>query len=301
MRLELRHDPALAAMRGDRRQLEQVILNLVVNARDALGEEGGRVEIVTANCRLTEPLERDSVEVPPGRYVKVQVRDEGTGIEPAQLPKIFEPFFTTKRVGEGTGLGLSTAYGIVKQTGGFIFVDSTLGVGTVFTLYFPAAREAARPAPAILAPPRAAARAEGRQGVILLVEDEAPVRAFASRALRLHGYTVIEADCAEAALEVTADAGTEIDIFVTDVIMPGLDGPTWVRRAIADRPNTPVVFVSGYAEDALEGSAETIPGSVFLPKPFSLRQLSETVEAALAGRIAGAVPSLGSAEHGPGA
>ena len=283
VQLELRHDPALAPMRGDRRQLEQVILNLVVNARDALGEEGGAVEIVTSNCRLTAPLERDSAEVPPGRYVRVQVRDAGMGIDPAQLPKIFEPFFTTKRQGEGTGLGLSTAYGIVKQTGGFIFVDSVLGEGTTFTLYFPAAREPMR---AAKAPPetvrKAAARTEGRQGVILLVEDEAPVRAFASRALRLRGYTVIEADCAEAALEITQDSATHIDIFVTDVIMPGLDGPTWVRRALEGRPGTPVVFVSGYAEDALEGASESIPSSTFLPKPFSLNALSETVETALA-------------------
>ena len=279
--LELRHDPALAPMRGDRRQLEQVILNLVVNARDALGEEGGEVEIVTSNCRLTRSLERDSAEVPAGRYVKVQVRDAGTGIDPAQLPKIFEPFFTTKRVGEGTGLGLSTAYGIVKQTGGFIFVDSTLGEGTVFTLYFPAAREPVKRAAPAEGAPKAAARAEGRQGTILLVEDEAPVRAFASRALRLRGYTVIEADCAEAALRIAEDPETGIDIFVTDVIMPGMDGPTWVRRALGGRPGTPVVFVSGYAEDALEGSSESIPGSVFLPKPFSLNALSETVETAL--------------------
>ena len=278
--LSLRHDPALSPMRGDRRQLEQVILNLVVNARDALGEDGGEVAILTSNCRLIEPLERDSAEVPPGRYVKVQVRDEGSGIDPAKLPKIFEPFFTTKRQGEGTGLGLSTAYGIVKQTGGFIFVDSELGKGTVFTLYFPAAREALRVAPPEVAP-RAAARTEGQQGVILLVEDEAPVRAFASRALRLRGYTVIEADCAEAALEIAADESVGIDVFVTDVIMPGLDGPTWVRRALETRAGTPVVFVSGYAEDALEGSSESIPGSVFLPKPFSLNALTETVEVVL--------------------
>ena len=290
VQLELRHDPALAPMRGDRRQLEQVILNLVVNARDALGEEGGEVEIVTSNCRLTAPLERDSAEVPAGRYVKVQVRDAGMGIDPAQLPKIFEPFFTTKRQGEGTGLGLSTAYGIVKQTGGFIFVDSALGAGTTFTLYFPAAREPVRAAKApVEASRRAAARTEGSQGVILLVEDEAPVRAFASRALRLRGYTVIEADCAEAALEITEDPATGIDIFVTDVIMPGLDGPTWVRRALEGRPGTPVVFVSGYAEDALEGSSETIPSSTFLPKPFSLNALSDTVETALA--IHGGGPS----------
>ena len=277
VRLRLTHDPDLHRIRADKRQLEQVLMNLVVNARDAL-TEGGEIRIETENCTLTEPLVRDRAEVPPGEYVLLRVVDEGTGIAPDKLIKIFEPFFTTKRPGEGTGLGLSTAYGIVKQTGGFIFADSTLGVGTTFTLMLPAQ---AQP-PAAIAEQPAAKAAQAPivvgEGVVLLVEDEAPVRAFASRALRLRGYTVIEAESAEDALSILEDADLRIDLFVTDVIMPGMDGPTWVREALRTRPDTKVVFVSGYAEDALDDAEGTIPNSVFLPKPFSLNDLASTVQ-----------------------
>ena len=275
--LRLVHDQTLHRIRGDKRQLEQVLMNLVVNARDAL-PEGGEIRIETKNCHLGEPLLRDRAEVPAGDYVLLRVIDEGTGIPPDKLIKIFEPFFTTKRVGEGTGLGLSTAYGIVKQSGGFIFTDSTVGVGTTFTLMLPAQAEplgiAAAPAP--VAEP-AAPMAVG-EGVVLLVEDEAPVRAFASRALRLRGYTVIEAESAEDALETLTDEELRIDLFVTDVIMPGMDGPTWVREALKNRPDTKVVFVSGYAEDAFDDPEGAVPNSVFLPKPFSLNDLATTVQ-----------------------
>ena len=277
VRLRLTHDPDLHRIRADKRQLEQVLMNLVVNARDAL-VEGGEIRIETENCTLTEPLVRDRAEVPPGEYVLLRVVDEGTGIAPDKLIKIFEPFFTTKRPGEGTGLGLSTAYGIVKQTGGFIFADSTLGVGTTFTLMLPAQ---AQPPTAIAEQPAAKAADAPivvGEGVVLLVEDEAPVRAFASRALRLRGYTVIEAESAEDALSILEDADLRIDLFVTDVIMPGMDGPTWVREALRTRPDTKVVFVSGYAEDALDDTEGTIPNSVFLPKPFSLNDLASTVQ-----------------------
>jgi two-component system cell cycle sensor histidine kinase/response regulator CckA len=192
------------------------------------------------------------------------------------LQKIFEPFFTTKRTGEGTGLGLSTAYGIVKQTGGFIFVDSVVGSGTAFTLLFPV-YEVEAMAPAPIPAITAATQPKHGEGVILLVEDEAPVRAFASRALRLRGYTVLEADCAEAALKTLEDPDVAVDVFVTDVVMPGMDGPSWVRQALQDRPDVRVVFVSGYAEDSFGENQTRIPNSVFLPKPFSLNDLTETV------------------------
>ena len=277
VRLKLTHDPDLHPIRADKRQLEQVLMNLVVNARDAL-PEGGDVRIETENCHLAEPLTRDRAEVPPGDYVLLRVIDEGIGIAPDKIIKIFEPFFTTKRQGEGTGLGLSTAYGIVKQTGGFIFADSTLGVGTTFTLMLPAQTHA----PAALAAAPAAKPAKAPvvvgEGVVLLVEDEAPVRAFASRALRLRGYTVIEAESAEDALSILEDRELRIDLFVTDVIMPGMNGPTWVREALRSRPETKVVFVSGYAEDALDDAEGTIPNAVFLPKPFSLNDLASTVQ-----------------------
>ncbi|WP_425074624.1 ATP-binding protein [Sagittula sp. S175] len=276
VRLTLRHDPVLPPVRGDRRQLEQVMMNLVVNARDAM-PEGGEILVETESRVLREPLKRDRAIVAPGTYVSVRVIDEGVGIPADKLQKVFEPFFTTKRPGEGTGLGLSTVYGIVKQTGGFIFVDSVVGQGTCFTLLLPA-HEAA---PEVTQPPVAIEKdnkiPQKGSGVVLLVEDEAPVRAFAARALRLRGYTVIEAETAEDALKTLDDEALAVDIFVTDVVMPGMDGPTWVRKARETRPDTRVVFVSGYAEDAFGEGAEAIPNSVFLPKPFSLSELTETV------------------------
>jgi two-component system cell cycle sensor histidine kinase/response regulator CckA len=180
-------------------------------------------------------------------------------------------------VGEGTGLGLSTAYGIVKQTGGFIFVDSVVGTGSVFTLYFPVS-EMIEAAVAKPAPERQRAPLRDGSGVVLLVEDEAPVRAFASRALRMRGYTVIEAENAEQALGTLADPNLAVDVFVTDVIMPGMDGPTWVLKALEKRPGVKVIFVSGYAEDHFSESQARIPNSVFLPKPFTLSDLTATVQ-----------------------
>ena len=285
VKLILNHDPELLPIRADKRQLEQVLMNLVVNARDAM-PSGGEIRIETENIDLHEAVTRDRATLPAGDYVLVKVVDEGHGILPEKISKIFEPFYTTKRTGEGTGLGLSTAYGIVKQTGGFIFADSEPDVGTVFSLYFPAydmLTEAPVVAPETDAADAPRARpadsaAKNGQGVVLLVEDEAPVRAFASRALRLRGHTVLEADSAEAALEMLEDEGLHVDIFVTDVIMPGKDGPTWVREALVNRPQTRVVFVSGYAEDDFGEHQAAIPNSVFLPKPFSLSDLTETVQ-----------------------
>ncbi|MEW9921944.1 ATP-binding protein [Marimonas sp. MJW-29] len=277
--LTLSHDPMLKPVRADKRQLEQVLMNLVVNARDAM-PAGGEIRITTEYVELAEPLERDRVTVPSGAYVAVRVSDDGAGISPDKLQKVFEPFYTTKRTGEGTGLGLSTAYGIVKQSSGYIFVDSVLGQGTTFVLYFPV-YETKPPKPADPAVSRALAPAAHEDGVILLVEDEAPVRAFASRALRLRGYTVLEADSAETALKTLEDETLNIDVFVTDVIMPGMDGPSWVREALKHRPDVRVVFVSGYAEDSFGEEQTKIPNSVFLPKPFSLTDLTETVQSQL--------------------
>ena len=273
--LSLSHDPALRPVRADKRQFEQVIMNLVVNARDAM-PEGGEVRLETEALTLTEPLRRDRATVPAGDYALVRVRDAGVGIPSERLQKVFEPFFSTKKPGEGTGLGLSTAYGIVKQTGGFIFVDSTVGEGTTFTLYLPV-HDAPVPEPATAAREGAAPMLERAEGVVLLVEDEAPVRAFASRALRMRGYTVLEAENAEQALETLEDSDLQVDLFVTDVVMPGMDGPSWVRKALEDRPAAKVVFVSGYAEDSLDAAQTRIPNSVFLPKPFSLGELTATV------------------------
>ncbi|WP_332870128.1 hybrid sensor histidine kinase/response regulator [Roseovarius salinarum] len=276
--LSLSHDPLLWSIRADRRQLEQVLMNLVVNARDAM-PDGGEITIETANRTLESPLHRERAVVAAGRYVCVRVRDEGEGIAPDKLQKVFEPFYTTKRTGEGTGLGLSTAYGIVKQTGGFIFADSTPGQGTSFEVLLPAYDTAAQAPEAEEATPATGSAS----GVILLVEDEAPVRAFAARALQMRGFTVLEAESAEDALEILQDASLHVDLFVTDVIMPGVDGPTWVREAVKMRPEVGVVFISGYAEEAFGDLQQTIPQSVFLPKPFSLSDLTETVCRQLAG------------------
>ncbi len=277
VQLKQHHDPGLLPIRADRRQLDQVIMNLVVNARDAM-PDGGEIEISTRVENLTEPLLRDQAEVAPGQYVTIRVTDEGTGISPEQISRIFEPFFTTKRTGEGTGLGLSMVYGIVKQSGGFVFAESTPGEGTEFTLYFPVhdmPAEDILPKPEIV--PERLAHLPG-DGVILLVEDEASVRAFASRALRMRGFTVLEAESAEEALDKLEDSTLSVDVFVTDVIMPGMDGPTWVREALKDRPDVKVVFVSGYAEDAFEKTSDGVPNSVFLAKPFSLSDLTSTVQ-----------------------
>lgn len=276
--LSLSHAAGLGPIRADKRQLEQVVMNLVVNARDAM-PEGGTIRLETEALHLAQELRRDRAVVPPGDYAVIRVIDTGCGIPPDRLQKVFEPFFTTKRLGEGTGLGLSTAYGIVKQSGGFIFLDSEPGVGTVFHLYFPVNAGDDLP----VAAPREPARPALRQGegLVLLVEDEAPVRAFAARALRLRGYTVIEAESAEEALEKLEDPDLQVDIFVTDVVMPGLDGPTWVKQALERRPQVRVVFMSGYAEDCLSEGQARIPNSVFLAKPFSLGDLAQTVQGQL--------------------
>ncbi len=183
-------------------------------------------------------------------------------------------------MGEGTGLGLSTAYGIVKQTGGFIFAESPAGQGAIFTIYLPAYDKVEAPTP-----PEAEAEAEPRRprdltgrGLVLLVEDEDPVRSFAARALRLRGYTVLEASSGEEALEILKDAEIHVDVMLSDVIMPGLDGPGWVREAQKGRPEVKVIFMSGYAEDSFVGGDGGVPGATFLQKPFTLNELTERVK-----------------------
>jgi len=275
--LALDHDPVLRTIRADKRQLEQVLMNLVVNARDAM-PEGGEIRITTEGLTLDAPLKRDRASVPPGDYVLVKVQDQGVGIAPDMLQKVFEPFYTTKRTGEGTGLGLSTVYGIVKQTGGFIFVDSVVGKGSCFSLLFPVHSEKPAADAASLALEDTGAGGTGHDAVILLVEDEAPVRAFASRALRMRGFKVLEAASAEEALDLLRDPEIKVNVFVTDVVMPGLDGPSWVRQALEDRPEVKVVFVSGYAQESFHDDQAAIPNSTFLPKPFSLVELTDTVQ-----------------------
>jgi two-component system cell cycle sensor histidine kinase/response regulator CckA len=274
--LRFSHDPDLPGLRLDRRQLEQVMVNLVVNARDAM-PDGGEIRIETEHLTLGEPLVRGRARVPPGDYARIRVHDEGPGIPPETVEKVFEPFFTTKPVGEGTGLGLSTVYGIVKQFGGFVFVDSAPGAGTSFSIYLPIPADDAAAAPA---PPAAPPAPEGarRDGIVLLVEDETPVRAFAARALRLSGHTVLEARNAEEALALLRENERPVDVFVTDVVMPGMDGPSWVREALAAQPDARVVFVSGYPRASFEPDEIEVPNAAFLSKPFSLEDLTRTVQ-----------------------
>ena len=250
-------------------------MNLVVNARDMM-PAGGRVDIYTLEVCYTEEAVIEQARIPKGRYVEVKVRDSGVGIDPKNLAHIFDPFFTTKDVGEGTGLGLSTVYGIIKQTGGFIFADSTLGTGTTFRILLPVTEHVLTPAeepevPISIVP-------DTLKGItVLLVEDEVAVRSFAARALGMQDIKVIEAGSAEEALSLLQDPDLLIDVIVSDVVMPGQDGPTWVRIALKDRPDVKVIFVSGYAEETFSTEFGKITGAKFLPKPFTLSKLVQTV------------------------
>ncbi len=274
--LRIAHAQDVHPVKVDERQFEQVIMNLVVNARDAMSE-GGVVTIATQNVRIAAEVRRGRARMPRGDYVRVDVSDTGVGIPRDRIDQIFEPFYTTKKTGEGTGLGLSTVYGIVKQTGGFIFVDSAPGRGSVFSIYLPRHVPSAADAEPRPAAPAPAADLTGA-GVVLLIEDEAAVRAFAGRALRLRGYEVVEAASAEEALDLLGDPDFAVDIIVSDVVMPGMDGPSCVREARKARPGVRVVFVSGYAEDALRRGMEGLDNCHFLPKPFSLNELTAKIK-----------------------
>jgi two-component system cell cycle sensor histidine kinase/response regulator CckA len=219
--------------------------------------------------------------MPPGDYVLVEVADNGAGIDREIADQIFDPFFSTKDVGQGTGLGLSTVYGIVKQTDGFVFVDSALGRGTRFSIYLPQFAETAAGAALADDPEAKETRDLTGMGTILLVEDEEAVRLFSARVLRNKGYDVLEASSGESALEVLKDHLESVDLLVTDVVMPRLDGPSLVRRVRRDRPDLKVIFISGYTEDAFRKRLGEDAGIEFLPKPFSLKQLAAKVKEVL--------------------
>lgn len=276
IRLDVQHRCENAFVQMDKRQLEQILMNLVVNSRDAM-PDGGSIAICTQHEYHKTDWRLGNTIVSRGTYVKIEVCDTGCGIEDAILEKIFDPFFTTKQIGEGTGLGLSTVFGIVKQTGGFIFADSQLGQGTVFTLLFPAC-DSPQIAPSL---PEISNvfRKRTAGSVVLLVEDDAPVRAFASRALNLGGHTVIEAASGDEALEILSRPDhPPIELVVSDVIMPGRDGPTWIREARPKIPSVPVIFVSGYSDGKLDKTIGELGHVGFLQKPFSLRALSDHVD-----------------------
>ena len=276
VQLSVHHGRGLGPVRADPGQLEQVIINLAVNARDAM-PGGGTLTIETYPVSAADVRQMGSEFMPPADYSALKVSDTGTGIPADVLPKIFEPFFTTKDVGKGTGLGLSTVYGIIKQSAGFIFADSKPGK-TSFTIYLPVHR-AEHGAPATPTPVSKPKKSQWGTGTILLVEDEDMVRAVAERALARAGYTVVTASQGEEGLE--RFAGMEkVDLVVSDVVMPTMDGPAMVREMRKKRPALPVLFMSGYAEEQLRQSIN-IDDVAFLPKPFSVAQLAEAVSAAL--------------------
>ncbi len=276
--LQVVHGRDLLPVKVDQGQLEQVIINLAVNARDAMGH-GGKLEIKTCMIGPNDPfIDRYDVMMPDD-YVLIEVKDTGCGIPKDNLNKIFEPFFTTKEIGQGTGLGLATVYGIVKQTGGFVFVESEENKGTSFLLFLKAHAVSAVDSAEEKEPEQTAKDLTGK-GTILVVEDEAPVRMFACRALTNKGYKVLEADSGETGLEILQNSEETIDLLISDVIMPTMDGPTLVKEARKDMPDLPVIFVSGYAEDVFRKNLEAEEFQ-FLPKPFSLNDLAEKVKTIL--------------------
>ncbi len=284
-------------VRVDPVQFDQVVVNLALNARDAM-TQGGRLSIRTGAVTLYRPLVRGQEVIPPGRYAMVEVADTGTGIKPEHLGRLFEPFFTTKRETGGTGLGLAMVYGIVRQTDGFIAVESSPGEGTTFRIYLPRHEGALAPDPpqdslsrpaiprrssadaTLPAEPVRRDQAERPpvRGTVLLVEDEEAVRRLTTRGLELSGWRVLAADSGEAALAVLAAAEAPPAVMVSDVSMPGMDGPQLVRAVRAILPTLPVILVSGYAET--EALAD-LPGSAvqFLAKPFSMKDLAARIQA----------------------
>jgi two-component system, cell cycle sensor histidine kinase and response regulator CckA len=301
--LDVVHGRDLWPVKADISQFEQVIVNLGVNARDAM-PEGGRLYLRTANVPAKDCERYHAKGMPAADYVLVEVRDTGTGIPDSIVGKIFDPFFSTKEVGKGTGLGLSTVYGIIKQTGGFIYVDSVVHEGTTFRIFLPrhipGAQELAEEAAAIEAPAitQTMAAAEGvrraagaaapaaadltGEGTILLVEDEEGLRALNARGLTSRGYTVLEASNGVEAIDVLEKSGKPVDLVVSDVVMPEMDGPTLARELRSRNPDLKIIFVSGYAEDAFQKHLPEHGQFAFLPKPFTLKQLVAAVKEMLA-------------------
>jgi two-component system cell cycle sensor histidine kinase/response regulator CckA len=295
----VQHDRNLGAVRADPQQLEQVIMNLAVNARDAINMNGaqggpgnpkgeGRISLLTRNITARDSVKLGSEILPPADYTVLIVQDNGGGIPPEVMPKLFEPFFTTKEQGKGTGLGLSTVYGIIKQSGGFIFADNLTDgagrpTGARFTIYFPVHQGEAPRRKEVAVPEESSEWSVG--GRILLVEDEDMVRVVAERALSRAGYEITACPGGEEGLAAIAK-GTEFDLVVSDVVMPGMDGPTMVRAIRKQRPDIPVLFMSGYAEENLRSEID-IPNMHFIAKPFSVASISDKVGSVMRSAKAG--------------
>jgi two-component system, cell cycle sensor histidine kinase and response regulator CckA len=268
----------LGMVKADQGQIEQVIMNLAVNARDAM-PKGGELRIETANVELDQAYARQHPGAKPGNYVKLAVIDSGAGIDKQNLARIFEPFFTTKEVGKGTGLGLATVYGVVKQSGGYIWVDSEPGHGASFEIFLPRVSEPA----AIITPSAPLAEVRGRSETILLVEDSEPLRKLTRGFLESHGFQVLVAQDGENALQVEAGHAGKIDLLLTDIVMPGMNGRVLAEKLLAKQPGTRVLYISGYTDNfiAVQGALEQ--GMVLLHKPFTeealIRKVREVLDA----------------------
>jgi two-component system cell cycle sensor histidine kinase/response regulator CckA len=268
--------PTVGHVNADQGQLEQVLMNLAINARDAMAG-GGRLTIATRDVTVTPDIAKLHRGLQPGDYVLLEVGDTGSGMDAHVLAHLFEPFFTTKKRGQGTGLGLATVYGIIKQSGGYIAVDTEVGKGTTFSIYLPPTR---LPQPAT-PEPRSRPRPEGGSETILLVEDQPEVRAIARTILSRRGYTVLEADGGVAALEIARTHEATIDLLLTDVIMPVIGGQELARQVLGMRPGVRVLFASGYTDDVLIQQGVLQPGAEWIQKPFSRESLLQKVRAVL--------------------
>ncbi|MGZ9138132.1 MAG: ATP-binding protein, partial [Candidatus Deferrimicrobiaceae bacterium] len=274
----------LWAVRADPNQVDQILMNLCINARDAM-PKGGKLVVSTENVMLEAPLVDRELTIPPGRYATLRVADNGSGMDGETLSRIFEPFFTTKDQGKGTGLGLATVYGIVKQSGGYIRVVSAPGKGTTFSVYLPPA-EGEEPETGTEESEAECVVPAGKR-TILLAEDEEMVRELAVEIFQGAGYTVLDAPNGAAAIAICDRHEGRIDLLVTDMVMPGMNGIELARRVCDSRPGIPVLFMSGYSEDATERIGDLDDGRDFLQKPITPTNLSRKVREILSGRAAG--------------
>ncbi len=285
VRLLVTLEPRLALTEIDPNQFAQVILNLAVNARDAM-PGGGMMGIYTANVRLASGPETTELDLPAGAYVRFSVSDTGTGIDPEELPLIFEPFYTTKPTGKGTGLGLPTAQGVIRQSGGAIAVETAHGRGTTFHVYLPQVDSDGLPetgqAPDEGPAQTPAGDAGQGSGRILVVEDETAVRKLVDRLLTAKGYTVVTAVDGTEALEILASSDAPLDLLITDLVLPGgLDGAAVAEAARTAVPGLPVLFMSGYSRDAHTGTQSGLGDLPYLKKPFDQDELYVEVRRAL--------------------
>ncbi|MDZ7768326.1 MAG: response regulator [Woeseiaceae bacterium] len=276
--------PELDPVIADRGQIEQIVINMAINASDAM-PMGGTLTIETDNVELDEEYARTHESVTAGPHVALTITDSGCGMTAAVQARIFEPFFTTKPVGQGTGLGLASVHGIAGQVGGSIALDSEIGHGTSFTVYFPRATADTTTAETPVVPVEDLTGTE----TLLVVEDAAELRSLTSRLLKGMGYTVLVADGAEEALRLIAD-NPSIDLVLTDVVMPDASGPELIRSAIESRPDLKVVYMSGYTEDTIVQHGVLLPGIAFLPKPFTTEALGRKIRMALDGSVPNALP-----------